>query len=174
MAITTLKSFLIKILFLIFYDSSHYSQSLKATWLLQSIFSQKILRINHSAKFPISSSSLRVLNPCYICFHPSDISNFQTIGSYFQAISPIYIGKGTRISHNVGIITANHSKTDLSSYSSPQPVHIGNNCWIGMNSVILPGVTLGDNVIVGAGSVVTHSFPQGHITIAGNPAIPLY
>jgi acetyltransferase-like isoleucine patch superfamily enzyme len=39
-----------------------------------------------------------------------------------------------------------------------------------MNAVILPGVTLGDHTIVGAGSVVTHSFPEGHCTIAGNPA----
>ena len=44
------------------------------------------------------------------------------------------------------------------------------NCWIGFNAVILPGVILGDNTIVGAGSIVTKSFESGHCVIAGNPA----
>ena len=47
---------------------------------------------------------------------------------------------------------------------------IGNNCFIGMGSLILPGVTLADNCIVGAGSVVTKSFPDPGSVIAGNPA----
>ncbi len=49
-------------------------------------------------------------------------------------------------------------------------VNIGEKCWIGMNSVILPGVTLGTNTIVGADSIVTKSFPEGFCVIAGNPA----
>jgi acetyltransferase-like isoleucine patch superfamily enzyme len=46
---------------------------------------------------------------------------------------------------------------------------IGKNCWIGSNAVILPGVELGDNVIVGAGAVVTKSFPE-NLKVAGVPA----
>ena len=49
------------------------------------------------------------------------------------------------------------------------PISIGRGCWIGQNVTVLPGVTLGDNVIVGAGSIVTSSFPS-NVIIAGSPA----
>jgi acetyltransferase-like isoleucine patch superfamily enzyme len=52
------------------------------------------------------------------------------------------------------------------------PVVIGRNCWIGLNSIILRGVTIGDNSIVAAGSVVTKSVPPNTI-VAGNPAVPV-
>ena len=57
---------------------------------------------------------------------------------------------------------------DLDKISNA-PIIIGNDVWIGSNSIILKGVTLGDRVIVGAGSIVTKSFPADCI-IAGNPA----
>ena len=44
------------------------------------------------------------------------------------------------------------------------PVHIGENVWIGANVSILPGVTIGDNCVIGAGSVVTHSIPANSVT----------
>ena len=47
--------------------------------------------------------------------------------------------------------------------------HIGSNCFIGVNAVVLPGVTLGDGVVVGAGAVVTKDVPEGCV-VAGNPA----
>lgn len=50
-----------------------------------------------------------------------------------------------------------------------EPVTIGNNVWIGGDATILPGVTIGDNVVIGAGSVVTKSFPS-NVVIGGNPA----
>ena len=107
-----------------------------------------------------------------IHFHPDDINNFQGIGNNFQTWTDghIFIGYGTYIAMNVGIITTNHDMYDPNKHLSPKDVHLGEHCWIGMNSMILPGVTLGDHTVVGAGSVVTKSFLDGYCVIAGNPA----
>jgi len=50
-----------------------------------------------------------------------------------------------------------------------RPIHIGRNVWIGANALIMPGITVGDNAIIGAGSVVTHDVAPG-TTVVGNPA----
>ncbi|HFU6609348.1 MULTISPECIES: acyltransferase [unclassified Bacillus cereus group] len=92
-----------------------------------------------------------------------------TPGCYIQGIGEVYIGDYTLIGPNVGIISANHDILDYREHFGKK-VEIGNYCWIGMNSVILPGVTLGNHTIVGAGSVVTKSFDEGYCIIAGNPA----
>lgn len=75
------------------------------------------------------------------------------------------LGQGTYIAKNVGIITSNHDFQNLAEHQKGKDVIIGKHCWIGMNSVIL-----GDHTIVGAGAVVTHSFPDGYCIIGGNPA----
>jgi acetyltransferase-like isoleucine patch superfamily enzyme len=91
-------------------------------------------------------------------------------GCYIQGINKIYIGDNTIFAPGIKIISANHSKNDLSKHDkSIEPVRIGKDCWIGTNAVILPGVQLGDNVIVAAGAVVTKSFPS-NVVIAGVPA----
>lgn len=129
----------------------------------------KRLGVNLDVPWPVSARTT-VVCPENITFHPDDLNNFQTFGCYFQGNGKIDIGKGTYIAPNVGIITANHDFTDLDKHLEPKPVILGEKCWIGMNSVILPGVTLGPNTVVGAGSVVTKSFPEGNCIIAGNPA----
>ena len=107
-----------------------------------------------------------------ISFHPDDINNFQGIGNMFQVLEKghITIGKGTWIASNVSIITTNHSIRNPDEHDEPRDVIIGEKCWIGVNSVILPGVELGFHTVVGAGSIVTKSFTEGNCVIAGNPA----
>ena len=56
----------------------------------------------------------------------------------------------------------------IRDYEYAHPVTIGNNVWIGGHACILPGVNIGDNAIIGAGSVVTHDIPAGSVAV-GNP-----
>ncbi len=91
-------------------------------------------------------------------------------GNFIDAAYGISIGDYTNIGPNVGIITKNHDLVDNDSYTKGEPVHIGAFCWIGMNAVVLPGVNLGDFTVVAAGAVVTKSFAEGYLVIAGNPA----
>lgn len=86
----------------------------------------------------------------------------------------VLIKKGTLITPNVGIFDIVHPYEDIKISPHDQQimcyrVQIGRNCMIGMNSVIMPGVSLGDHTIVGANSVVTKS-TEGYCVIAGNPA----
>ncbi|MGR4019694.1 sugar O-acetyltransferase [Vibrio harveyi] len=83
----------------------------------------------------------------------------------------IYIGDHVMIGPNVTIATAGHPidpelRRDIAQFNIP--VHIGNNVWIGANSVVLPGVTIGENSVIGAGSVVTKDIPANVVAV-GNP-----
>lgn len=128
------------------------------------------LHKNHGIPFPVSPNIV-LGNYKRIHFDIDDLCNMQSDGSYFQAWeADIVIGKGTYIARNVGIITNNHDFNDLTKRAVGKDVIIGERCWIGMNSVILPGTILGEHTIVGAGSVVTKSFLEGDLIIAGNPA----
>ncbi len=87
-------------------------------------------------------------------------------------VCKVKIGKNCLIAPQVGIYTACHPierEVRVSGLELGKPITIGDDCWIGGHAVINPGVTLGDNVIVGSGAVVTKSFPS-NVVIAGNPA----
>ena len=75
------------------------------------------------------------------------------------------------IGPNVTIATAGHPITpDLraKNYQYNVPVHIGKNCWLGAGVIVLPGITIGDNVVIGAGSIVTKDLPDNVVAV-GNP-----
>lgn len=83
----------------------------------------------------------------------------------------IYVGDSTMIGPNVTIATAGHPILPVlreKVYQFNLPVRIGKNCWIGAGAIILPGITIGDNTVVGAGSVVTKDLPANVVAV-GNP-----
>ncbi len=83
----------------------------------------------------------------------------------------IYVGDSTMIGPNVTIATGAHPiEPELreQQYQFNKPVRIGKNCWIGAGVIIVPGVSIGDNTVIGAGSVVTRDIP-GNVVAFGNP-----
>lgn len=83
----------------------------------------------------------------------------------------VSIGKGTLIGPNVGLFSGNHT-TDAEERANggliPKPITIGDRVWLCGNVSVVPGVTIGNDTIIGAGSVVTRNIPSGVIA-AGNP-----
>lgn len=83
----------------------------------------------------------------------------------------IFVGNNVMFAPNVVIASATHPihpelRRKQAQYNLP--IHIGNNVWIGANSVILPGVNIGDNSVIGAGSIVTKDIPSNVVAV-GNP-----
>lgn len=83
----------------------------------------------------------------------------------------IYIGDYTMIGPNVTLATAGHPilpELREKGYQFNMPVRIGKNCWLGAGVIVLPGITIGDNTVVGAGSIVTKDLPPNVVAV-GNP-----
>lgn len=83
----------------------------------------------------------------------------------------IYVGDGTMFGPNCVIATAGHPIDPELRERQLQyniPVHIGKNCWLGAGVLVMPGVTIGDNSVIGAGSVVTKDIPANVVAV-GNP-----
>jgi acetyltransferase-like isoleucine patch superfamily enzyme len=95
--------------------------------------------------------------------------SFINSGVMVDACSAVSIGKNCLIGDCVVIQDSNYHEIDEGSGVKTKPVSIGNNVWIGRNSIILPGVEIGDHSVIGAGSVVTRSVPPRSLA-AGNPA----
>lgn len=94
--------------------------------------------------------------------------------SFINAHGGVYIGAGCVIGPNLTIFSVNHivDTTDGLPFCNDlifKPVRINENCWIGANVFIVPGVEIGEGSVVAGGAVVTHNFPPCSV-IAGNPA----
>lgn len=95
---------------------------------------------------------------------------FINSGCKFQDQGGVVIGGDCLIGHNTVMATLNHDlmpsrRTDM----HPAPIVVGRNAWIGSNATILPGVTIGDNAVVAAASVVTKDV-SGNSVVVGSPA----
>ena len=83
----------------------------------------------------------------------------------------IYVGDYTMLGPNVVLATAGHPilpELRPLAYQYNMPIHIGKNCWLGAGVIVLPGVAIGDNPVIGAGSVVTKDIPANVVAV-GNP-----
>ena len=147
----------------IFYSKA---KGIRPVYQLYYFVPQKILRINGRVPWPVHFTS-RVL------YHENiRLGNRSAPGMssncYVQGRNGIRIGHNLRMGPGVGLISANHDINDYDVWPKIGPIKIGDNVWIGMNSTVLPGVTIGDNVVIAAGSVVNSDIPSNSIA-AGNP-----
>lgn len=135
--------------------------------VLHSFIIQKILRINSHVPWPVHPTS-KVMGPEKI------ERGTRTPGlsrcCHIDGRNGIIFGKNVWIGPHVCIISQNHDIVNYRRYIKQRDISIGDNCWIGAGAIILPGVHLGHHTIVGAGTVVTKSFPDENCIIAGNPA----
>lgn len=151
-----------------YFNRWHYSIGWK--WIVRYWFGQKVMGKNRHVPWPVPPH-VCIAAPENIVFDPDDMQNFHATGNYFQGIgAKVVIGKGTMIAPGTGFITANHDFSDVHEHQPGKDIILGECCWIGMNAVVLPGVTLGPHTVVGAGAVVTKSFPEGNCVLVGNPA----
>lgn len=115
------------------------------------------------------------INPPFYC----DYGDHIEVGKNFFAnyncmiidVAKVKIGDNCQMAPNVAIYTAGHPVHPVaraSMYEYGQEVTIGDNVWIGGNTVIVPGVHIGSNTVIGAGSVVTKDIPDW-VVAAGNP-----
>ena len=151
-----------------FYSS--YINSLKSTIHNQSYFGYVIFRLSGSCGgggyYPVHSTCT-IANKRKIFVGIN--SSVARPGCYLQGAGTIRFGNYVQLAPNVGILSANHDLYDQRKYNEA-PIIIGDYSWIGMNSIVTAGVTLGPRTIVAAGAVVTKSFPEGYCILAGVPA----
>ncbi len=99
---------------------------------------------------------------------------FLNYGCVLLDAAPIHIGDGCDIGPYVQLLTPDHPrdpKARQAGFESAYPIVIGRDVWLGAGAIVLPGMRVGDNAIVGAGAVVTRDVAPG-TTVMGNPARP--
>ena len=117
-----------------------------------------------------------VIRPPFHCDYGSNIrigrNAFINFGCVFLDCAEIEIGDDLQMAPMVQLYTPEHPldpDTRRSGLEYARPIRIGNNVWIGGGAIILSGVTIGDDCVIGAGSVVKRDLPPGAVAV-GNPA----
>jgi maltose O-acetyltransferase len=117
-----------------------------------------------------------VVRPPFYCDYGSHIEigdgTFVNFGCVMLDVAPIRIGAACQIATGVHIVTATHPvdpEPRRLGWESAEPIVLGDNVWLGSAVVVCPGVTIGEDTVVGAGAVVTRDLPAG-VVAAGVPA----
>lgn len=98
--------------------------------------------------------------------------SFINFGAVFLDVAPITLGEDVQVGPNVQFLTATHpveAAARRAKWESAKPIIVADNVWLGGGVIILPGVSIGENTVVGAGAVVTKDLPA-NVVAAGNPA----
>jgi Bacterial transferase hexapeptide (six repeats) len=140
--------------------------------IIQMLVFQKIFRINCDIPWPVHWTSIvsgpqKIKYKDWHSYRPNLGSN---IGCYISAANGIEVGINLRVGPGVKIISADHDVNNYNKHTPAPPIKIGDNVWLGSNSVILPGVEIGNHTVVAAGAVVTKSFKEGNCILGGVPA----
>ncbi len=119
------------------------------------------------------NDSLRIFPPFYTDFGKNirvGRNVFINACCHFQDHGGVTLGDGCLIGHNVVFATLNHDlHPERRAAMTPSPITLGRNVWVGSNSTILQGVTIGDGAVIAAGAVVTKDVPENTV-VAGVPA----
>ena len=135
--------------------------------LLRHVFLQRLLRINSHVPWLVHwTSVIKAVDKIERGTNNPGLS----MGCYLDGRNGIIIGKNVWIGPKVNLISMNHQFEDYEKYVNDNPIVIGDNCWLATGATILPGVRLGNHVVVAAGSVVTRSFPENDLLVGGVPA----
>ncbi len=155
-----------KLFFVWIYIFYPKAKGVPVAYLLYSFFPQKILRFNGSIKWPVHFTT-KILSSNKIQIGKNSTPGLSN-GCYIQAKNGIIIGDNLRMGPNVGLISANHDHDDFDRWIKSKPIRIGDNVWIGMGVIVMPGVQIGNNVIIAANSVVTKDI-QSNVIAGGIP-----
>ncbi len=115
------------------------------------------------------------IEPPFYCDYGTQIALEEDVFLNFGCVlldpAPIRIGAQTQLGPYVQLYTADHPREAAARVAGPElakPITIGKRVWIGGGAIVLPGVTIGDDTTIGAGSVVSRDIPSG-VVAAGNP-----
>lgn len=137
--------------------------------------SPEVLRRILAERIPQLGENITI-RPPFFCDYGTNIrfgdAVFLNFNCVILDVVTVTIGDRTQIGPAVQIYAADHPRdaaTRRSGVEFGRPVRIGRDVWIGGGAIVLPGVSIGDNAVIGAGSVVTRNVEAG-ATVGGNPA----